>query len=386
MEWDPKNYCFMCPSCGNTMKLDENKESVQENKLDLSAKNKIKVGEKKSQTMECKGCGAMVEVEANDTALQCPYCGSSYVLAQKQVDVIEPDGVIPFKIEQMELRKRFNDWIKGKWLAPGSLKNLYQGGKIKGIYVPYWTFDADCRATYSAQGGTHREEKYKDSEGKEQTRTVTDWTFTTGVVKGKFDDVTVPATKSLKGGLLSSAEPFKFDELVGYKPQYLSGFMSENFSIDLDEGHKDARNKMDNEMESKASSDVLKRFDEVKDVSIAPTYSNETFKYILVPVYATTYSFKGKVYNVVINGQTGKISGEYPKSAAKIIIIIAVIIAIIVLIVALSGKSKAAEITTAHEPYAITADATDDDYIYAESISDILDGSDYTCTVIDMED
>ena len=52
----------------------------------------------------------------------------------------------------------------------------------------------------------------------------------------------------------------------------------------------------------------------------------------MLPVYATAYTYKGKKYHVLINGQSGRVEGDYPKSPAKIIAIILGILAVIFLI------------------------------------------------------
>ncbi|MCR5625659.1 MAG: hypothetical protein K6G11_10585, partial [Lachnospiraceae bacterium] len=117
MEWSSKHGAFECPNCGNIMEIENDSSKIKERKLTLAAKEKVSAAEKTSQTMECKGCGASIEVGANETAGACPYCGSSYVLSNKQIDVITPDGIIPFTIDKVKLNQVFSAWIKGRWLA-----------------------------------------------------------------------------------------------------------------------------------------------------------------------------------------------------------------------------------------------------------------------------
>ncbi len=340
MEWDPGSQQLKCPNCGNTKQMEDNKETIVEHSLTLDAKRRIQATEKESHTMECQGCGAKIEVSGNDTATKCPYCGSSYVLAAKQEDVLKPDGVIPFKLDKNSVAETFRKWIKGRWLAPGDLKHLYQGGGFEGIYVPYWTFDAQCSCPYDAEGGNRRTETYRDSEGNEHTKTVVDWYPTRGHINHFFDDVQTTASKRFKGGLLSGLEPYDFRGLSSYDAKYISGYLSENYSISLDEGHHAARMEMDNELRSMAHSEVTRRYDECRNVRIYPRYSSETYKYVLVPVYSSSYNFKNKIYTVVINGQTGRIKGEYPKSPVKIALIVIAIILALLGIYMVNNKSK----------------------------------------------
>ena len=81
-----------------------------------------------------------------------------------------------------------------------------------------------------------------------------------------------------------------------------------------------------------AERDVLCRFDSVRDVHIQPEYRNETYKQLILPVYATAYDYKGRQYTVLVNGQTGSIRGGYPKSPLKIALLAAAAVAAFILI------------------------------------------------------
>lgn len=340
MEFDIASQKLKCPNCGNSEKIKNDKSKIQEHKFSKRAAEKLGVTEKTSQIMECKGCGAKVEIAADCTATECPYCGSKYVLADKQVESIVPDGVVTFKIDKHKAGEVFAKWIKKKWLAPGDLKNLYERDKLQGVYLPYWTFDADTVCEYYAEGGKHRKVKEKDSNGNEVEKTVTDWYPVSGRVKEEFDDVLVKASKNLKPSLLEAIEPYNTKELVSYEPTYLSGYGAECYTVSLEDAHKEARDKMENELRSMSRKDVLRKYDEVRNLSVDIDYDDETYKHIMIPVYATAYNYKGNTYPVLINGQTGKISGKYPKSKAKIAIIVAIIAAAIVAFVFASGSKK----------------------------------------------
>ena len=71
--------------------------------------------------------------------------------------------------------------------------------------------------------------------------------------------------------------------------------------------------------------------DTYRNLQIHPTYSGQTFKHILVPVWLLTYNFRAKAFQVVVNGVTGKMAGEYPKSFWKIaLLVLLAIIAVLV--------------------------------------------------------
>ena len=111
----------------------------------------------------------------------------------------------------------------------------------------------------------------------------------------------------------------------------MSGYCSEIYTIDLEDAHIQAKKKMQNEMRHLCERDVLRKFDRVSSLNMSSNYDRETYKHILVPIYSSAYYYKGKEYHILINGQSGVISGEYPKSVFKIAAIVVVIIIILIL-------------------------------------------------------
>ena len=329
MEFDANVQALKCPNCGTEVDIENDPTSIVEHNLDIHAMRKIKVEEKTSTSMECEGCGAHVEVDKTSTATTCPYCGSHYVLSQKQLDSIVPDGVIPFKIDKNKVESIFTNWIKGRWLAPNILKTLYQKDKIQGIYMPYWTFDANTRTHYTAMGGINHRVEYEDENGEKKVRIETRWYPTSGNINHFFDDILVSASNKLDEILLIGVQPSSTRNIVSYSPDYMSGYCAEIYTVDLKDAHNEALAKMNRRLRSKAESDVLRRYDCVRSLRLNTSYSDETYKHIFVPVYSTAYTYKDKRYNVLINGETGEIRGEYPKSIAKITAIIILILGIL---------------------------------------------------------
>lgn len=332
MEFDAKSQCLKCPNCEKEVSIDNNPENVREHTLNEHAMNKIRVEDKTSSSMECEGCGAIVEVEATSSATTCPYCGSHYVLAKKQIESIIPDGVIPFKVDKNEVESIFREWIKKRYLAPNVLKTLYQKDKVQGIYIPYWTFDADTSAHYTAMGGIDYKVEYKDEKGETHTRIETKWYPTSGFVKQFFDDVLVRASDKLDEKLLESVEPYNTMNTLSYSPDYMLGYSAEVYTIDLKSAHYDAMDIMERRLVYLAEADVRRRYDRVRGVHLNTSFRDETYKHIFLPVYSTAYKYKDKQYHVLINGENGKIKGEYPKSIVKIIAIIVIILVIVVII------------------------------------------------------
>ena len=74
-----------------------------------------------------------------------------------------------------------------------------------------------------------------------------------------------------------------------------------------------------------------------RNLRIEPEYSEQTFKHILVPLWLLTYDYGTQNYQVAVNGYTGKIAGNYPKSFWKIFFLIVFILAVLVAFFILSN-------------------------------------------------
>lgn len=370
MEFDPNTQTLKCPNCDNSVIISGNRKDIVEHSFTGGVARTYSVKEKQSSTMMCKGCGATIEVSGDATAAICPYCGSSYVLSDKQEEAIIPDGVIPFQFDTNQVKLIFGKWIKKRYFAPNSLKHLYQEGKIQGRYIPFWTFDARCTGSYTGFGGKNRTETYKDSDGNEHTKTETDWYPTSGPINHFFDDVLISGTKNFRSSLVSGMGTYNTKALEGYKPEYFSGYLSETYTVDLNTAHREAVSDMDSELREIARKDILRRYDEARDIRLNVRYNDETFKHIMVPVYATSFFFKNKNYTVLINGQNGTIKGEYPKSPAKIIALIVVIIAALVALWAFLNRNNDsffADNTQYESAYEIVAEGDYSEVEYSES-------------------
>ena len=230
MEFDVESQSLKCPNCDTVVPIINDKSRIVEHSLTRRALQSIRAEEKTSHTMECRGCGAKIEVDATSTATECPYCGSDYVLAGKQEDAILPDGVLPFQVDKNRVGELFRRWMKGRWLAPGELKHLYQKDRLQGIYIPYWTFDAKAAARYTAMGGRHRTVTRRGADGKEVREVVTDWYPTSGNLHHFFDDILVCASDKMESGLLRRVGSYGTQQMASYTPEYLSGYGAECYT------------------------------------------------------------------------------------------------------------------------------------------------------------
>lgn len=206
------------------------------------------------------------------------------------------------------------DWLGSLWFAPNGLQDYARKGrKMQGVYVPYWTFDADTKSAYSGERGTvYYETQTVMRNGKAERVQVAKirWRRVQGRVARFFDDVLVLASTSLPKTYTDNLEPWDLPALVPYSPQYLAGFRAEGYAVDLEQGYEEARQKMARQIERDVRFDI--GGDQQRIHALDTDISDVTFKHILLPVWLAAYKYRGKTYRFVVNGRTGRVQGERP--------------------------------------------------------------------------
>jgi hypothetical protein len=275
---------------------------------------------------------------------ECDFCGSPLVAQPRNADpVLAPEGVLPFRVTQEAATGAIRDWLASRWFAPNALKKFAAQESIGGVYLPFWTYDAYTSSEYEGERGEHytTTESYTetDSQGNTVTRTRevqhTRWHPASGRVERWFDDLLVPATKSLPPARLTALEPWDLSELTPYEPEYLSGFKAQRYQVALDEGFELAKQLAAPVIDSDARRDI--GGDEQRVSRVSTRYSAITFKHLLLPVYVGAYRFRERVYQVVVNGRTGEVQGERPYSVWKIFFFVLLLLALFVAAIMVFG-------------------------------------------------
>lgn len=308
-----------CEYCGAVNKITQEATVTQEldfhEYLQKSANQEEKITVK---SLDCGSCGATSTVDPNITADSCPYCATPFVMGSaKEQSLIKPKNLLPFELDKTAGVGAFKKWINGLWFAPNSLKKAALNPiSFKGMYLPYWTYDSDTNTYYTGERGEYYYVTVGEGEDEKQERR-TRWYSASGNISKFFDDVLIPATTSIPPKRLTALEPWDFKKLVNYDDKYLSGYQSECYAVDLEQGFQSAQNRMEKTIRTMARRQI--GGDEQRIHSINTNYQNITFKHILLPVYVCAYRYQEKLYNFVINAQTGEVQGERPFSVIKIV-------------------------------------------------------------------
>jgi len=348
-QWNPGKKALICPFCGTTSPAQAELAATGEEKIiehDLGAAlrgipDDQRGWQAKKISVKCQSCQAISVFDPERVGQRCNFCGSSALVSYEEIkEAFRPESLLPMKVTEAQVRESIRKWYGGRWFAPNKLKSGALTDTVKGLYIPYWTFDAQVHAEWTAESGYYyyETETYRDSDGETKTRQVQKvrWEPSSGAVDHFFDDELVPASRGVRPEMLRHVEPFPTKELTMYKPGFLSGWVVERYQIDLLAAARAARDEMDDEMRRLCSAQVPG--DTQRNLQVQADYSGQTFKHILVPIWLLVYNYGTRGFQVVINGYTGAIAGEYPKSWIKITLALIAILAAIGLILVMANR------------------------------------------------
>lgn len=327
----------MCSFCGTESPYQIDRAAGKVGEIDLAATLRDLPEEERGwqterRSVQCQSCKAVMVYDPARVGQNCEFCGSPALVSYEEIkSPIRPHGLLPFKIDRNRVRDDIRGWWRSKWLAPGRLAKTALVDTVHSLYIPYWTFDARVHCPWDAEAGFHYyvNVEGRDSKGNRVVRQEqrTRWEAASGVVDHVFDDEPVPGTQGLPIDLLRQVEPFPTGEVVPYDTAFLSGHVVEHYKVVLLEASKQSQAQMHATLEQLCARQVPG--DTHRNLRIYPTYSGQTFKHLLVPIWLLTYNYGAKAYQVLVNGYTGRIAGRYPYSVWKILLlIVAALIAI----------------------------------------------------------
>ena len=327
---------YKCPSCGGAIEFDSHSQKMKcpycDTEFDLETLKKYdeqlsKEAEQKDDISDwqtdpgkqwqegetdgmnvytCKSCGGEIVSDENTGATSCPYCGNPVILTERFRGALRPDIVIPFKLDKKAAKEAYYKHIKGRPLLPKVFRRENHIDEIKGIYVPFWLFDADVAA----------DARYKATKVRTWSDSDYDYTETSYYSvdrSGNMSFVSVPVDGSsrMPDDLMESIEPYRGAEAVEFQTAYLAGYLADKYDVDAQQSTDRARERM-----KESAQDVLR--DTVKGyASVIPENTNVRIsggdaKYALYPVWILNTTWRGKKYIFAMNGQTGRMTGDLP--------------------------------------------------------------------------
>jgi hypothetical protein len=331
--WNPGKRALICPFCGTESPAELQTRGtdtvIVEHDLAIALRDipdSRRGWRTEKVSVRCQSCQAISVFDPSRVGQRCEFCGSAQLVPYEQVkEAFSPESLLAFVIDEARARVLIRAWYQRQWLAPNNLNKQALTDTVRGLYLPYWTFDARVHANWRAESGRHY---YVTSSGKREQRT--EWTPASGELDHAFDDELVCASVGVSASLLRQIEPFPTKGLIPYDPGYLAGWTVERYQIDLVNAAARSRRQMDDKLRMVCASAVPG--DTFRNLQVQSQYSDQTFKHVLVPVWLLTYTYGGTVYHVAANGVTGQMAGERPWSWIKIAFLVLIVLMILYVI------------------------------------------------------
>lgn len=321
VEFDSSIQKMKCPYCDTEFEVEafsnykEEENTIKEDDMiwEEQAGNEWQAGETDGMCVYvCQSCGGEIIGSETLGSMKCPYCNNNIVVKEKFEGALRPDYVIPFKLDKKAAKAALKKHFEGKRMLPKAFKTENHLNEVKGIYVPFWLFDATAQGEMRFKGTRVR--VWSD-----RNYTYTDTSFYS-VVRGgnvKFEKVPVDGSTHMPDDLMESLEPFDFSQAVDFNAAYLAGFLADKYDVDAAASEARANVRIKKSTEDFLSSSVSAGY-----ATLIPEGSNvilkeSSAKYALYPVWLLTTTWKGTTYLFAMNGQTGKFVGNLPVDKGK---------------------------------------------------------------------
>ena len=231
----------------------------------------------------CTSCGGEIVADETTAATKCPFCDNPVIMKGRLSGMLKPDYVIPFKLDKKAAKVAYMRHIEGKRLLPKLFRDQNRIDEIKGIYVPFWLFDADADANVRYHAEIVR--TYSDSENN-YTETSHYMVQRSGSIG--FENVPVDGSEKMADDLMESIEPFDFSEAVDFQTAYLAGYLADKYDVDADHSIDRANERVKRSVEEAFASTVEGYTTKRTEASSVQLHNGKA-KYALYPAVSYTH-------------------------------------------------------------------------------------------------
>ena len=283
--------------------------------------------------VKCQSCNAISVLDPSRQAQNCEFCGSAQLVPYAEANAAHrPESVLPFKVSETEARDRIRAWYGKLWLAPSALAKKALTDTVRGVYLPYWTFDARVDAEWTAEAGHYyyTTETY-EQDGRVQTRQVQHvrWEPAAGRVSAFFRRR--PRLR-VGGRAPGAAARHRALSDEGARspttPGFVAGWIVERYQIDLAAAaQRGARG--DGREVAGAVRAAGSRRHVPQSRRAAPITRHRRSSTSSRRCGCSRYTYGARAFQCAMNGVTGTIRGEYPKSPWKIALLVVAIVVVL---------------------------------------------------------
>lgn len=313
-----------CPSCGHGLRFDIKTQQMLcdacDSRFDPATTGVMNRNAEEHRTFDsyvftCPSCGGeLLTTDRNDAVGFCPFCGGASMLYQRMERRWEPEYIIPFQITKEQCKELYLKEAKRSIFTSGKYRDPQLIEGFRGIYMPYWSYQAVQKGAYILDGekkGAFTKKTYR----------------ITGNVDLELDGFGHDASRSFADRISEDLAPFDPNGHKPFAPGYLSGFYADIGDVNAHDYDQLARREIiEDTARLMAKDDSFAHADggmqkikiDTKKATI-PTTLTAAHR-TLYPVWFMSYRNQDKITYAAVNGQTGKVSADLPVSPWKILL------------------------------------------------------------------
>jgi predicted RNA-binding Zn-ribbon protein involved in translation (DUF1610 family) len=286
---DPED--LFCSNCGHEAPPFEGEEYLPTGTIEV-------------HRFECAGCGASLTWEVAAQGLRCAFCGRQSLEEKETLRVPAPRSVVPFQLDQARAESVFREWLGRGIFRPGDLRRDSRLTEMRGLFLPYWTFEVHCETYWTA-----------DSDETPRFSSA-DWAPYFGGHEGRYQGVTVPASGALTLSEVQALGTYDLGQAVPYSAEAIGRYPAEAFGVTRKRARMLAGEGFDERVLRDCA--ALVPGSRQRNLKVNPLYTGATAEPVLLPVWIMAYEYREEAFRFLVNGQTGRADGTAPLSPWRV--------------------------------------------------------------------
>jgi|GEM_PF-1514030 len=272
--------------------------------------------------VKCPSCGATSPLPERGIAMRCPYCKAP--LLGEFFNPLKPPVMVPFSLSPQEAYQKGVEFLKSGFFVYGSFKKELQKYKeVTSYYYPMWLFNLNCYVQYRGERG-EVEYEYIERSGKMERYEKVKWYPVEGALDLKFRNIGYIGYFNRRSDqIYLSRMQWNLAKSVQFQWEPLAGSEGYEYKIDNSTALKIVQGSLEGRIRNAIRRDIGGDRQRIWE------YTKEWFDiqngYLLVPVFHFSVKWRGKEYNVYINGDTGEVTGQKPINKVLVFFVVLIV-------------------------------------------------------------
>lgn len=245
--------------------------------------------------VSCRGCGGAVAMRAGAPHPRCLFCGSEAVVATPAEGIEIPGTFLAFEADDARVRDSFRQKARSSIWYPGDLRDARLD--LSRLLLPAWSWNGEVESHWTAIVSA------ATRSGKRPT---------TGKGTQRMRGILVPSSSALTRAELDAIVPF--DGANAFL------FRADEAPAPFELGKLTRSAARAAACEALAAAHLAQVGDMLRTTAVSGSHLFRDLEGspVLLPVYVGAYRRSGRLFRVVINGQTGALTGEFPISWLRV--------------------------------------------------------------------